>query len=201
MRHTATSRTVSQSRNIDHNLKLCRLTSNSLNSGALMLTPSENPDSNGTTSGTIFSLQISGGGVPKHSISQVEITVNGLVGDRQANLKFHGGINRAVCLWSQEVIAQLQAEGHPISPGSAGENITLVGLNWKAIVPSRRLYLGSSVILEITDYAPPCRTIMSCFANRKYSRINQKHYPGQSRLYAKVVSTGTLYPGDPVHTD
>ena len=39
---------------------------------------------------------------------------------------FHGGPERALCLFSLERILELQAEGHPIFPGAAGENITIL---------------------------------------------------------------------------
>lgn len=146
--------------------------------------------------GMITQISVSDGGVPKAAVVEAEVTVNGLVGDRQRHLKVHGGPQRAVCLWSQEIIEQLQAEGHAIAPGRAGENITLQGLDWAAIIPGVQLQLGDRVQLEVTDYAAPCRTIMRWFADRKYGRISQKHYPGQSRVYAKVRVEGTIRQGD-----
>jgi len=124
--------------------------------------------------------------------------VAGVEGDLQNNLKYHGGSYRAVCLWSLEVIETLQAEGHPIAPGSAGENLTLAGIDWAALVPGCQLQLGSGVQIEITDYAAPCRQNMKWFSDRKFSRISQKHYPGSSRLYARVLTEGKVQPGDPV---
>jgi MOSC domain-containing protein YiiM len=150
------------------------------------------------TTGRIVQINVSQGGVPKSPISWARVTVDGVEGDRQNNLKYHGGPDRAVCLWALEVIETLQQEGHPITPGSAGENITLVGLNWPALSPGQKLQLGSQVQLEITDYAVPCRQNMKWFSDRKFSRISQKHYPGSSRLYARVISEGTIRPGDAV---
>lgn len=151
-----------------------------------------------TRQGYITQLSISQGGVPKIAISQAVISLEGLEGDRQANLKYHGGPDRAVCLWSQDIIDQLQADGHPISAGCAGENITIRGLNWEAIAPGIQLHLGNEVRLEITDYAAPCRKNMRWFSDRKFGRMSQKQYPGQSRLYARVMASGTLRPGDAV---
>jgi MOSC domain-containing protein YiiM len=149
-------------------------------------------------SGRIVQINISQGGVPKAPVPAAKITVAGVAGDRQNNLKYHGGSDRAVCLWSLEVIETLQAEGHPIAPGSAGENITLAGLDWVALVPGCQLQLGPEVQVEITDYAAPCRQNMKWFSDRKFSRISQKHYPGSSRLYARVLSEGSVQPGDTV---
>lgn len=146
--------------------------------------------------GQITQISISNGGVPKVSVPIAIVTGEGVVGDRQTNLKYHGGPNRAVCLWSQDIIDQLQAEGHPIAAGSAGENITIRGLNWSILIPSMQLRLGREVIVEITDYATPCRKNMRWFSDRKYGRMSQTRYPGQSRLYARVIAPGTIHQND-----
>lgn len=142
--------------------------------------------------GRIVQINLSDGGVPKQSVPSVQIDKEGLVGDRQKNLKHHGGPDRAVCLWSAEIIQMLQAEGHPITSGAAGENITVAGLDWQQLTPGVQLQLGDSVLLEITDYAQPCRTIACYFKLRRYSRISQKRHPGMSRLYTRVLTTGSI---------
>jgi MOSC domain-containing protein YiiM len=149
--------------------------------------------------GIIFQLNSSDGGVPKRSVEEAEVTLNGLVGDRQAHPKIHGGPDRALCLYSLERIEELQREGHPITPGSAGENITVKGLDWSTLVPGVRLALGDEVVLEITSYTGPCNSIRASFIKGNYSRISQKKHPGYSRLYARVLSTGTLRAGQTVH--
>ncbi|MEM7795576.1 MAG: MOSC domain-containing protein [Cyanobacteria bacterium P01_C01_bin.118] len=146
----------------------------------------------------ITHINISDGGTPKLPIPAVQITPGGLIGDRQRNLKYHGGPDRAVCLWSTEIIQTLQTEGHPIAPGSAGENITITGLPWENLGPNIQLHLGNTVCIEITDYAAPCRHIGKYFSDRRYSRISQKHYPGVSRLYARVLTPGLVQVGHSV---
>lgn len=142
--------------------------------------------------GRIVQINVSDGGVPKQSVPSVQISQEGLVGDRQKNFKHHGGPDRAVCLWSTEIIDMLQAEGHPIEPGAAGENITVAGLDWQQLIPGIQLQLGEKVLVEITDYAQPCRTIACYFKLRRYGRISQKRNPGMSRLYAKVLDSGSV---------
>lgn len=146
----------------------------------------------------ITQINISDGGTPKLPILEAKITFDGLIGDRQRNLKYHGGSDRAVCLWSADIIHTLQNEGHPIGPGSAGENITITGLLWEDIGPNTRLQLGETVRLEITDYAAPCRHISKYFSDRRHSRISQKHHPGISRLYARVLSPGPVQVGNSI---
>jgi len=63
-----------------------------------------------------------------HVAMVAEVTVGGVAGDAQREREFHGGPDRALCLFSMELIRTLQAEGHPIAPGQIGENLTVEGL-------------------------------------------------------------------------
>ena len=146
----------------------------------------------------IFQLNISNGGVPKTAVRRAELTELNLIGDQQRNLKHHGGPMRALCLYSLEHILALQAEGHPIYPGSIGENITIAGLEWANVIPDSRLQLGERVQIEITSYATPCRNIQGSFIGNKFGRVSAKTNPGWARVYAKVLQTGHLKVGDPV---
>jgi MOSC domain-containing protein YiiM len=148
--------------------------------------------------GRVARINVSGGGVPKFPVESAEVRVEGLVGDWQRDRRLHGGPDRAVCLWSLEVIEALQREGHPISSGDAGENLTIAGLDWAALAPGSSLRIGPDVVLEITDYTAPCRTIWRSFRLRRYGRISQKRFPGQSRLYARVLRPGFIATGDRV---
>ncbi|MBF2034060.1 MAG: MOSC domain-containing protein [Leptolyngbyaceae cyanobacterium T60_A2020_046] len=146
----------------------------------------------------IFQISISPGGVPKLPIPEAEVGPMGLVGDGHNAPDIHGGPDKAVCLWSQEVIEQLREEGHNLAAGYAGENITIAGLDWNTVVPGIQLQLGKLVRLEVVSYTTPCRKNMHWFADKRYSRIHQKHHPGFSRVYARVLQTGTIRTGDAV---
>lgn len=148
--------------------------------------------------GQIFQLNCSDGGVPKQSIEEALVTPTGLACDRQAHPRIHGGPQRALCLYSLDLIEELQREGHPIRPGSAGENITVRGLNWSGLKPGVRLALGDDVVVEITSYTNPCNSITASFVKGEFRRISQKKHPGQSRLYARVIQTGRLRIGQTV---
>jgi len=123
--------------------------------------------------------------------------VKGVRGDKQRDRRFHGGPRRAVSLYSYERIQALQAEGHPIVPGSSGENLTIGGIDWVAIKIGDRLRIGDLVV-EITSYAAPCTNISGSFADGLSKRISQKLHPGWSRLYAKVLVAATVHAGDAV---
>jgi MOSC domain-containing protein YiiM len=149
-------------------------------------------------SGRIHQISVSPGGVPKRAVEQVRITRDGLEGDWQNDRKHHGGPDRAVCLFSLEVIERLRAEGHPIVPGAAGENLTVAGLDWAAIVPGVLLAIGQgdeAVELEVVSYTQPCSTIRAAFGDLKFKRIDQDLHPGESRVYARVRRAGIVRVG------
>jgi MOSC domain-containing protein YiiM len=147
--------------------------------------------------GKLVSINISKGGVPKLPRPSCAVTAGGLAGDRQRDLEYHGGPARAVCLYSQDLIDALRAEGHPIDAGSIGENFTVAGVPWSEMLPGAQLDVGE-VRLELTDYAAPCNNIAGSFAGRRTGRVSQKAHPGWSRLYARVLKEGTVRVGDRV---
>ena len=149
-------------------------------------------------SGRVAQVNVSPqGGVPKLPVERARLGFNGVEGDKQRDRRYHGGPQRAVSLYSLDLIRELQDEGHPIEAGWTGENLTLEGLDWEQLAPGVQLQVGEARI-EITDYTVPCSKIAPCFVDGKFKRILQKLRPGWSRLYAKVLEEGEVRPGDPV---
>jgi MOSC domain-containing protein YiiM len=153
-------------------------------------------------SARIFQLNASSGGVPKLPIREATIRTNGLDGDVQKN-KMHGGPTRAVCLFSLEVILALQSEGHPIYPGSIGENVTITGLPWTSLAVGQRWALGDEVILALVEPTNPCKNIAASFIDGNFRRVDHPSGPdkqplGWSRWYASVERGGRVRVGDPI---
>ena len=145
----------------------------------------------------LHSINVSNGGVPKLPRESCAVRSNGLEGDRQRDLENHGGPERAVSIYSMELIEALRSEGHPIAPGTIGENLTFAGLPWKEMRPGVRLEVGE-VVLECVSYAAPCQIIAASFSDGRVVRVSEKVSPGWSRLYARVLKDGTLRVGDRV---
>jgi MOSC domain-containing protein YiiM len=150
-----------------------------------------------SANGRVHQINVSRGGVPKLPVPQARIGSLGLEGDYQNDQRNHGGPDRAVCLYTLEQIQRLQREGHPISPGSTGENITLEGIGLDELTPGTRLLLGDEVELEMTSYAAPCKNISDSFSDGDFTRISMQLYPGESRVYARVLQSGTVSAGQP----
>ena len=145
--------------------------------------------------GRVDSLQASGGGAPKSSIPLAEIGPGGVVGDAQSNRRHHGRPWQAVSLYSSDLIEALRAEGHPITAGGTGENLTIGGIDWSRMRGGLTITIGE-VVLRTSSPAAPCHKIGDCFTERHWDRIDHVERPGWARWYASVLSGGTVSPGD-----
>jgi len=137
------------------------------------------------------------GGVPKWPQPSLDITVDGCLGDRQNDTRHHGGPNRAVCLMKQSVLQALQREGHPIGPGTTGENILIGGVDDLVLASETVLAIGS-VRLELTGDAPPCKTIRASFTEGAFTALSHKRNQERTRWYARVLTPGRIELGDVV---
>jgi MOSC domain-containing protein YiiM len=126
------------------------------------------------------------------------VSLSGLINDAHDDKIHHGGPERAVCVYSLERIRALQAEGHPIDIGTAGENVTVEGIDWELVVPGAQFRLGAEVLLEVASFTTPCKTIRDSFTDGRFVRISHKHHPGWSRVYTRVLSEGAIRFGDAV---
>jgi MOSC domain-containing protein YiiM len=145
----------------------------------------------------VFSINISGGGVPKLPVSEAEVGELGIVGDDHDDKDNHGGPLQALCLYSVDALKRLQAEGHPVVAGGMGENITFEGLDVSDLRPGDQLCIGL-VEIEVTSYTSPCKTIAGNFRDGVFSRVSPQVHIEDSRLYARIIRGGPVRQGDPV---
>ena len=146
-------------------------------------------------SAKVTGLHISSGGVPKTPVLSLSVNNNGCQGDDQADKKHHGGKSKAICLFQQEILDSLSIDGHPIFPGSTGENILIEGIDIGKIGIDTRLRIGEVEII-VTQDAPPCKTIRNSFINGEFNKISHRKNPDFTRWYASVNVTGTITVGD-----
>ncbi len=149
----------------------------------------------------LYQISASQGGLPKLPVSETWVSFQGLRCDSQRNTVVHGGPDRAICLYSFEAIEVLRREGHSIYPGASGENFTLAGLDWGKIQPGDRMKIGDKVQIELMSYCDPCRHNAQWFDKGNYRRIDQRQHAGWSRLYARVLTEGSVQQGDAVYLE
>jgi len=146
--------------------------------------------------GRLLQVNVSDGGVPKVPMPAARINIDGVEGDRQRADTVHGGPHRAVSILGIEAIRRVAAEGHPIAPGTTGENLTIEGFDVSTLAIGTRLAIGDEVIVEISKPTNPCRTIRHSFTDRRFGRLSIQAHPADSRMYARVLHEGTVRPGD-----
>ena len=140
--------------------------------------------------GTLAQLNVSKGGMPKLPILSARVTRDGVEGDWQKNRKYHGGPDRAVCLYSEELYAEMRNEGVDAGNGAFGENFTTRGVDLNTLVVGDRLQVGADCVIEITKVRVPCRSL------KKWDARMPKLIAGRSGWMAKVVTEGEVRPGD-----
>jgi MOSC domain-containing protein YiiM len=136
-------------------------------------------------------INVSEGGMPKLPVLQAQVTVNGIVGDRQRTPKIHGGPNRAICLYSEELYQWLRDQGVPVVAGQIGENFTTRGLDLATLTIGDRLRVGGCII-EITKVRVPCYQL------KKWDPDLPEMIIGRSGWMARVIQEGIVRPQDPI---
>lgn len=145
---------------------------------------------------TVHRINVSDGGVPKLPVESAVALTDGLDSDRQANPRFHGGPTRAISMLGLDVIERLRAEGHPIEPGSTGENLTVAGVDWATVPVGTTFHLEGGVVLEALSFAVPCNNIRDSFRDGEIALFHADQHPGNARIYARVVVEGPIRTGE-----
>lgn len=98
-------------------------------------------------------------GICKELTEEAFLSKDGFLGDGVADLRFHGGPDRAVCVYPYEHYALWEQEFQTTLPPSAfGENITVTNMLEHDIFIGDTYQLGEAVI-QITQGRIPCSTI------------------------------------------
>jgi len=140
--------------------------------------------------GTVVAVCIGPGGIPKHAVRSASVGPLGLEGDGHS-FRLHGGANRAVCLFSIEDYKSLMRDGvEADAPGSYGENLTTLGLDYRVLRPGDLLRVGAELELEIFDVREPCGTLKTI--DRRFPNL----MVGRSGWVCRVRAPGEVHPGD-----
>ena len=142
--------------------------------------------------GILLQVNVSEGGMPKLPISRALVTLDGVAGDWQKNRKYHGGPDRAVCLFSEELYAWLRGQGVDLRNGDMGENFTTRGIDLMALHAGERMKVGSDCVIELTDVRAPCRSL------KKWDARFPGLILGRSGWLARVIVEGEVKSGDQI---
>jgi MOSC domain-containing protein YiiM len=159
------------------------------------------------TAGVLKQINRSNGGLPKRAIGgSVLLNESGVEGDRQRNLKYHGGPAKAVLMVSAEFVDSLRGRGFPVFYGALGENLTVSGLDPKMWRAGQRYRVGDTAVIELTTLRQPCVNLDVYGAPIKRELYDPQCKAGDftsarwanGGFYARVVHSGLIFPDAPV---
>jgi len=136
-------------------------------------------------------------GIDKKPIAgRVMLRSTNLDGDEQADCVNHGGVDKAVCVYSAVRYTYWEQELHrPFAWAAFGENVTVAGFVEEDVCVGDRFQLGEAVV-EISQPRGPCYKVA-----KKHSvpdlplRMQMNGYTG---YYFRVIREGFVQAGDVV---
>ena len=135
----------------------------------------------------VVAVCASAGGIPKRPLTIATVTAAGIDGDRHAHEK-HNQLQRAISLFDQEILEDLVAEGFPLEPGTAGENLAVEGLHVQSLPAGSLLKIGD-VVLKLEQPRKPCYVLDAIDPRLKEVIV------GRCGYMASVVREGRIRPG------
>lgn len=120
-----------------------------------------------------------------------------LVGDGQADLKNHGGVDKAVLAYSGDHYPKWRDELRmPEMPcGAFGENLTIAGLSEQSVCIGDLFRVGE-VLFEVSQPRQPCWKLARRWRMHELTGLVVNN--GRSGWYLRVLSEGLVEAGMPV---
>ena len=123
-----------------------------------------------------------------------EINKNGFKDDTQSDKESHGGIDKAICVYSLDDYRYFEEKNEITLPACAfGENLSIVGVNDSNICIGDKFTCGE-VIFEVSQPRQPCWKISSIVGIKKLTALIVKEY--KTGFYFRVLQSGQIKPSD-----
>ncbi|WP_299826858.1 MOSC domain-containing protein [uncultured Roseobacter sp.] len=130
--------------------------------------------------------------------SPMLIDENGFVEDAQADLKNHGGCDKAIHHYASDHYASWIAEGEiPVGtiPAAFGENVATSGMTEDMLCVGDILRFGTAVV-QISQGRQPCWKVSEHTRNSRMAYLFQK--TGRTGWYYRVLENGRVAVGNEV---
>ena len=121
---------------------------------------------------------------------------NNLAGDKQSDLRVHGGPNKAIYAYASEHYPYWTRElRRALTPGSFGENLTTEGILESDVWIGDRYRIGSA-LLRVTQPRKPCHKLALRFDLPAMVKLFWQS--GTSGFYFALVEDGEMGAGDEI---
>jgi MOSC domain-containing protein YiiM len=129
-------------------------------------------------------------GIGKLPVESIELKKNGFLNDGVAHTEFHGGEDRAVCLYPYEHYCTWENEfSQKLQVPAFGENLTATNMLEKDVYIGDTFSIGTAVI-QVTQGRIPCSMISKFNGVDLLGRIVETGFTG---YFFRVVKEGTIY--------
>lgn len=131
-------------------------------------------------------------------VGPIHATRLGLTGDGVQETEVHGGVDKAVCVYSAEHWAYWRDElglGDEFGPAAFGENLSIAGLTEADVCLGDRWRIGAAEF-EVSQPRQPCWKLARRWKTKDLTlRVQQTGYTG---WYVRVVTEGAVEAGQPI---
>jgi MOSC domain-containing protein YiiM len=119
-----------------------------------------------------------------------------IAGDRQADLRVHGGADKAVYAYASEDLSWwTETYGQPFAPGTFGENLTTQGIDVTTALVGERWRIGTT-LLEVAQPREPCFKLGIRLGDAVW--IDRFTVAGRPGAYLRVLEPGFVENGDAI---
>jgi MOSC domain-containing protein YiiM len=132
------------------------------------------------------------------TVDRVPVNHDNLAGDAQADLRVHGGPDKAVYAYASEDYRWWESElDSHLEPGTFGENLTTAGVDLARVVIGERWSVGTTE-LEVAQTRQPCFKLGIRMGDAAFV----ERFDGARRfgVYLRINETGELRVGDEIRS-
>jgi len=133
----------------------------------------------------------------------VEINSLGVIGDEQADLTVHGGIEKAIYVYPHEhypfwnaLLSRELKKPMDLQPGAMGENFTITGLLEENVYVGDTLQIGDLEFV-VTKLREPCFKFNARMGYKGAAKAMLQS--GHCGWYMRVITPGTLIAGSAIN--
>lgn len=122
------------------------------------------------------------------------VGLQGLPGDRQADLENHGGVDKAVYFYTMENYSAWEQElGKALSYGDFGENFTVSGMP-DEVVRIGDVFGVGGITVQVTQPRVPCFKLGVKMQDMQF--VARFLHSGRVGFYVRILETGIVTAGD-----